>query len=440
MTDRTTRPADHPTLVLPGSPVSRRRFLTVLGGTGLGLVACTNGSGSAGRAPAPSPRPVAIPLAIADAGPPPALAAPEDRVLVIVELSGGNDGLSTVVPANDDEYRRLRGDLALDPDEVHWLDDDVGLHPRLERLARHGVATVEGVGSDRPDLSHFAMEERWMRGDVRGTTAARDSVLARLTAAVSADGRPFGAVSVSGTTHHLSASPYAVALSDPDALWFLRPDLEWPEAAGLRGAWAAAGSDRAGDVLLRRSAAQLNDLAARLSSGGVVDRDWEDPLVADSGPLGPGLALAADLIEAEVGVRVIHASLGGFDTHDGHAWAHDDLMHQLDLGIGGFLDRLDERGLAESVVVATTSEFGRRLRANSSGGLDHGTASTMLVAGAIGSARHGEPSSLTSLDADDNLIATTNFDRYLASLGQEWMGVDADWLLPEAAEPLGLWA
>lgn len=441
-------PTPDPRLVLPPSGsasgiVSRRRFLGGLGVAGLGLVACANrgSSGEALRRPPGSPAAVTAPIApaLADSGPPPALAAPEDRVLVIVELAGGNDGLSTVVPGEDPEYRRLRQELALDPAELHWLDDEVGLHPNLSRLAAHGVATVEGVGSDRPDLSHFAMEQRWLRGDVRGTASARDSVLARLTAAVSTDGRPFGAVSLTGTTPHLSASPQAVALSDPDELWFLRPEHEWQEVAGLRSAWTELGDDRPGATALRHAAERLNGLAADLAEGSVRDRDWEDPLVADGGPLGAGLALAADLIAADVGVRVIHTSMGGFDTHDGHGWVQDQLMDELDRGVGGFLDRLDERGLSDRVVVATTSEFGRRLRANASGGLDHGTASTMLVAGAVDAARHGEAPPLTRLDDDDNLVATVNFDRYLASLGQEWMGVDAEWLLPEPAEPLGIW-
>lgn len=278
-----------------------------------------------------------------------------------------------------------------------------------------------------------------MRGDPAGTAPVRDTVLGRLTTAVSADGRPFGAVSVSGPNHHLSANAQAVAISDPEALWFLDPEMDWVEVKALREVWGVAGGDRETDVALRRSAGQLNDLAATLAAHG-VERDWEDPLVAEGGPLGPGLALAADLISADVGIRVVHARLDGFDTHDGHGWAHDQLMDELDRGVGGFLDRIAERGLADRVVVATTSEFGRRLRANASVGLDHGTASTMLVAGAVTPGRHGEPSSLTTLDRDDNQIATTSFDRYLASLGQEWMGVDAEWLLPERAEPLGLWA
>ena len=169
-----------------------------------------------------------------------------------------------------------------------------------------------------------------------------------------------------------------------------------------------------------------------------IDRiDRDSPMVRDGGRLGRQLAMAAEVIKADVGVRIVHAQLGGFDTHESHAGRHNRLMEQFDGAVDGFLQEIEAVGMLDRVLVATTSEFGRRVRQNGSG-LDHGAASAMLMVGPIKAGRLGEPSPLGDLDRNDNLKTTVSFDRYLASLAQEWLGVDAAAVLPNEPQPIGI--
>ena len=146
------------------------------------------------------------------------------------------------------------------------------------------------------------------------------------------------------------------------------------------------------------------------------------------------------MLAAGLGVRVVHVPFDAdFDTHEGHRDRHDELMRDLDASLDAFLTDLDAAGLADRVLVATTSEFGRRPEETGEGGLDHGTASTMLLAGPVDAARLGEPVDYGRLDDDGNVGATVSFDRYQATLA-EWLGVPPGDVLDSAPEPLtGAW-
>jgi uncharacterized protein (DUF1501 family) len=131
----------------------------------------------------------------------------------------------------------------------------------------------------------------------------------------------------------------------------------------------------------------------------------------------------------------VHTSIGGFDTHSGQRGAHDERMRELAEALAACGADLDRRDLAGSVLVATTSEFGRRAKDNGSG-TDHGTASCALLMGPVHAGLHGEPASLTRLDADDNLVATASFEAYYATLAETWFGIDAERVLPSRPRPI----
>ncbi len=357
--------------------------------------------------------------------------AVDGRVLVIVDLFGGNDGLSTLVPYGSGRYYDMRPDLAVPQDDVLAIDDEVGLHPSLTRLHERGVLAVEGVGPIDGDLSHFDMSARWQRGDVDGTNAhLRTGFLARLVDAVD-DGSPLVGVSTTGSSPYLTnATAATLSMSDPDQLWMLQQD-DWDEMRFFRDQLTAFD-----DGPVAAGYARLIDLAERLDTGD-EEFDWEQPMIAEGGSLGHQLYLAADLIAAGVGTRVVYAGTGDYDTHSDHQWRQADNLSQVDASVNGFLERAEQLGFADRVVVATVSEFGRRVPENGSG-LDHGSASTMLVAGGGLSGLAGERPALDDLDEDDNLQTTVGFDRYLASLAQEWLGVEATSVLSTEPEPLGL--
>ncbi|MEZ5228099.1 MAG: DUF1501 domain-containing protein [Acidimicrobiales bacterium] len=133
----------------------------------------------------------------------------------------------------------------------------------------------------------------------------------------------------------------------------------------------------------------------------------------------------------------MYVGYGDFDTHVGHQWKQQDNLQRLDAALDGFLRRIDEAGASDRVLVATVSEFGRRVEEHD-GGLDHGSASTMLLAGPLHARQAGERPDLGDLDDDGNLRTTVPFDRYLATLAEEWLGVEAASVLPESATPLGI--
>lgn len=360
--------------------------------------------------------------------------AVDGRILVIVDLQGGNDGLSTLIPYGSGRYYDLRPELAVPQSDVLSIDDQVGLHPSLQRLHRRGVMAVEGVGPIDGDLSHFDMAARWQRGDVDGSNAnARTGFLARLIDAVD-DGSPLVGVSTSGTSPYLTNAVAAtLSLADVDQLWMLE-ETDWEEMAVFQTQLARFDDRPAGPVA--DGYGRLLDLAGRLD---VADEeiDWETPMLAEGGDIGHQLHLAADLIAADVGTRVVYAATGDYDTHSEHRWRQAENLNQIDASIDGFLDRAEVLGFADRVVVATVSEFGRRVPENGSG-LDHGSASTMLVAGGGLSGLGGERPDLSDLDDDENLRTTVGFDRYLASLAQEWLGVEAASVLTGDPQPLGL--
>jgi len=363
--------------------------------------------------------------------------AVDGRVLVIVDLQGGNDGLSTLVPAGDASYYDLRPNLAVAEDEVLELDNEVGLHPSLTGLHSRGITTIEGVGPINGDLSHFAMTERWERGDATGTNNFRSGFLGRLADALD-DGTPLIGTSLNGPTPYLVNQQAAtMSLSGPDDLWFLEP-AEW----GGQLAYQHGISLFNGETNVRASRVvdgfdQLSGLARQLNREARDEVDWSLPMVSDGGWLGRQLYHAGDLIAADVGLRIIYAATGDYDTHQNHQWRQAENLSQVDAAVEGFLDRATALEFDDRVLVATVSEFGRRVPEND-GGLDHGTASTMLLAGPVGNERLGERPSLTDLDENGNLAVPISFDRYLATLAQEWMGVEAASVLAGEPEPLGV--
>jgi uncharacterized protein (DUF1501 family) len=360
--------------------------------------------------------------------------APVDqRVLVLIELEGGNDGPSTVVPYGSGTYYDNRPNLAIAGESVLPVDADVGLNPALSDLHQRQLAVVEGVGPVNGSLSHFEMVERWDYGAMAGVDNRGSGFLARLADALDT-GAPVTGLSVAGHTPRLNnAASFTLALEGFNQLHVLTKD-DWifplyRQAMGGIGGGPVAST-------LADSWTELFAIGRSLPAD-YDDYDGDSPIIERGGQLGQQLALAAEIIKADLGVRVVHAQLGGFDTHKGHKGRHEQLMATLNGAVHEFLNLIDAAGLSDRVLVATTSEFGRRFRENASG-LDHGSASSMLMFGPVTPGRHGEPSPLGGLDDRGNLRTTVPFDRYLATMAQDWLGIEAGSVLPGGPQPLGL--
>ena len=414
---------------------SRRRFLAMCGlgaggltGAGVMLnrgggdgLSSVGGTGSASPISAAGSFGAPSPVSAAD---------PARRKLVIVELSGGNDGLATLIPMGDGRIHDLRPGL-LPEEEVLWLDDRSGLHPALTDLAGN-VAVLQGVGTPNPSGSHFESERRWWAGQTTGEDLPTTGFLGRLCDSLDS-GAPVTGVAMGQGMSLALQSERSVTLGIPDtgAGWFLTAEDKWFQ--NLRNGLRDLGTRDAADGQL--TAIARDGIGEALNFAAVLGRTEPNTEIYPGGALSDQLAASAALLALDEGVRVIHVQFGGFDTHGNQRGTHGGLMRDLNAAIGAFLDDLDDRDMGGEVLVATTSEFGRRPAQNDDGS-DHGAASVAMLAGPVRPGLHGEPLALDRLDDDDNLIATTMFDQYYATLAESWFGVPASEVLPGSPRPL----
>ena len=357
-----------------------------------------------------------------------------DRLLVVVEMPGGNDGLSMVVPYGEGAYYDVRPTLAVPEGDVLRIDDAFGLHPSLTRIADRGVAAVVGVGAPEPDGSHFEMMRRWWRGDPSPSIEGLGWI-GRL-ADVLDDGSSVATAMTIGTgSHPILIADHAATLAIPgaDAAWYLAGGDEGVEAAFQRGVRAIGGLS--GDGYYGRLATTSASTVALAEQ--LVGNDTDEDDAYPDSQLGRSLLFTRRLFQLGAGVRVVHVVMeGDFDTHEDHGGRYPNNMAVLDEAVGAFWDDLDRAGLADRVLLMTTSEFGRTVHENGSSGLDHGSASSMLVMGDVAHGVVGDAPSLTELDDNDDLIATARFDSYLAAAVEGWMGVPASEVFPTAPDLL----
>lgn len=362
-----------------------------------------------------------------------------ERVLVVVQLSGGNDGLNTVVPYRDDLYQRARPTLRVAEDRALKLDDHLGLHPDMpgfKRLFDDGLlSVVTNVGYPNPDRSHFRSMDIWHAADT-APEARHDGWLGRVVDRC-------GCPELSGQSGRRADAtvPFALHLDDealPLALKTQRlavPSIRDLAAFRLDGDAAALSSalsaprDAAPEsdlLFVQRTAVAACANAERIR---MVSEDRQAKSPYPSYGLATRLQQIAQLIGADFGPRIYYTSLGGFDTHARQALAHGPLLRELADSVAAFYDDLKRRGLAERVLMLTYSEFGRRLAENGGQGTDHGAAAPVFVAGpACRAGVIGGPPNLKDLDEGDVRHAVDFRSVYSAILDQ-WLAVPAATIL-----------
>lgn len=347
-----------------------------------------------------------------------------ERILVVVELSGGNDGLNTVVPYGDDRYYQLRPTLGIPAKNLRRIDDHFGFHPALfglERLYRDGkLAIVHGCGYERPILSHFSSMGFWHTGIPH--TGEKLGWLGRLADAVDPQVRRNYLVNIATAQSLAVRSRHHSPLVFYDPENFSRNGLYQQQPVFRRLSQRRPTHNASLDF--------LNGLVENATySAAFVRQAWADydspvDYGARSAGLGLDLRKIAALIKADMPAHLYYVSYAGnvFDTH----------VHQLDLhariltyssdALRAFIEDLGRIGRSRDVTVMVFTEFGRRVPENASKGTDHGTATPVFVLGdRVKGGFYGSPPSLTELD-DGNLRYTTDFRRVYASLIKEWLG------------------
>lgn len=362
------------------------------------------------------------------------------RVLVVLQLSGGNDGLNTVVPIEDDHYYRARPGLAIAKKDARRIDDLTGFHPsmrKLEAAYRDGrLAVVQSTGYPGANRSHFHSMDVWHTGDPSLTETRRGWLGRVLDADPRARGNPLFAIHIgdeaprmllSGTqrvTAFSSINDYGVQAdrAAPNDRVKIERALERMMDTDTGG---APGGKRGIDAV-RRTAAQA--LASGRHLKEAVGKSVTNAPYP-GGALAQQLRLAGQVIGSDLPVSVVSLAFGGFDTHANQRGTHANLWSQIDDALAAFHDDLTQRGRSEDVLVFLYSEFGRRVAENGSGGTDHGAGAPAFFFGSpVKGGLHGKAPDLADLDAGD-VRATTDFRRLYATILDRWLGVDSQAIL-----------
>ena len=365
----------------------------------------------------------------------------DSPILVILQLAGGNDGLNTVIPFQNDAYFRARPTLAIPKSKVLSLSDGFGLHPELTSLkSLHDnghLAVVHGVGYPNPNRSHFRSTEIWQTASDANKTE-KHGWLGRYFDSCCEGTDPAVGISIGS-----AQSPQAFAAekrrgisfanpsqfrfdlrksSDPDAAEeFYRSVNEMDhEMQGGSIGMLDGSADMDGETLdfLQRTA-----LDATVSSDKIlgIAGKTKSSSPYPAGNLADSLNLVARLIAGGMPTRVYYVSQGGYDTHSNQEGSHARLMAELGAALSAFTADLKSQGNFDRVLTMTFSEFGRRVAENASRGTDHGAAAPMfLLGGTIKPGLHGQAPSLEKLHNGD-LIHTVDFRNIYATILENWL-------------------
>jgi uncharacterized protein (DUF1501 family) len=353
-------------------------------------------------------------------------AAPQKdgRVLVVIQLDGGNDGINTVVPFKDEGYARNREALALPVKRLISVTDGIGLHPAMEgagRMIEAGrLAIVPGVGYPNPDRSHFRSMAIWHTArfdplDHTGPGWIGRGLDVRAVPETSGPASLYvGAGAVPSALRGRSAPVGSLEHID---------DITLSQSSAAKPAAGDATDDRESSdsvaSFVQRAALDAYATADRLAALGRDDSKARYP----SSALAQRLRLIARLLKGGFGARVFYTLQTGYDTHGAQPGTHFQLLNELSGALEAFHADLGASALLDRVLVMAFSEFGRRVAENGSAGTDHGTSGPVFLAGThIQSGLIGTYPSLTDL-VDGDLRMTVDFRRVYATVLEDWLGL-----------------
>ena len=345
------------------------------------------------------------------------------RLLILVELKGGNDGLNTVIPYSDPLYASLRPKIAIKRDEVIPLNPSIALHPSLQALMplwKSGELTVlQSVGYPQPNLSHFRSIEIWDTASA-STEFLHDGWLARVFARQPvpgeylADGVLIGSNDLGPLT-----STRAIALQNP--------------AQFTRQSRLANAAPAEGGAALRHILNVENDVA---QAGKRLDTSYNFKTEFPKGAFGDAVKTGCAVL-AGGQIALLRLTLAGFDTHQNQPGTHANLLRQLAEGLVALRSGLEELNRWQNTLVMMYSEFGRRPRENQSSGTDHGTSAPHFVLGGrVRGGIVGAPPALDRLDGNGNLPFETDFRSLYATVGERWWGLPAGSMFGTRIRPL----
>lgn len=375
-----------------------------------------------------------------------------DRILVVVQLAGGNDGLNTIVPYEMDAYYKARPQIAIPKKDVLKLENGFGLSPSaqgLKELFDEGhMAVVQGVGYPNPNRSHFTSTDIWQTGDPE--LRAHDGWIGRYfdSCCKGSDPDPepiFGVAMTKETPLSMQGQRFTpLSFETPDSLSWRGPARDARASETFRKLNNIDGDfpkeEHPLAEYLQRAAlkAQVGADEIRAAAGAkAAGRGARRGFArGGGGQLAQQLGLVARLIAADMPTRIYYVSMGGFDTHTGQSGRHQRLMTELGTAMKQFIETLEDQKLLDRVLVMTFSEFGRRVQENASGGTDHGEAAPMFLFGSrVRPGLHEKHPDLAKLRRGD-LEFGCDFRRVYATVLHDWMKAKPEAVLGKGFQPL----
>lgn len=362
--------------------------------------------------------------------------AEDNKILVVVQLSGGNDGLNTVIPYRNDIYYKVRPELGIKRKEAQVLNDELGIHPALKGLKAlyddGSLGVLNNVGYPNPDRSHFRSMDIWQTASGSSEVLSTGWIGRYLDAQCDGCGHTTQAIEVDDTLSlSLKGSKKrGIAASDPQRLY----------ASAHDGFFKSLVHDHPVQDDSHNVDYLYKTLAETMSSAEYIYKKSKVYKSASRYPnseFGKGLKTIAELIVSGCDTRVYYISLGSFDTHVNQHPQQQRLFTELGDGLKTFSDDLKRNNRFNDVVVMTFSEFGRRVAQNASGGTDHGTANCMFLVGG-GMKKQGVLNAapdLSHLDQKNpelgDLIYQVDFRDVYATVLHKWLNTDDKSILGE---------
>jgi uncharacterized protein (DUF1501 family) len=354
-----------------------------------------------------------------------------NKVLVILQLSGGNDGLNTVIPYRNDIYYKERKRIGIEKSKVLSLTDEAGLHPALtgfkELYDDGGLGIMNSVGYPNPDRSHFRSMDIWHTGSESKEYWTTGWLGRYLDAQCKGCDKPTYALELDDTLSLAMKGDgaKAIAMKDPKRLFGTANQRFFKDVMQQHKPTRSAGGDEPGEQPVDYLYKTLSETIS--SADYIFEKSKSHPSTAvyPKTDLGQNLKTIASLIFSDINTKVYYVSHGSFDTHINQQFQQQNLFTQMNEAVKAFTKDLKENGRFNDVLLMTFSEFGRRVAQNASGGTDHGTANNMfLIGGGIKEKGLINPMpDLSDLDEGD-LKYKVDFKNVYATVLKNWLAAD----------------
>jgi len=354
-----------------------------------------------------------------------------DKSMVFIQLTGGNDALNTVIPYTDGQYFDNRPTVGFDREKVLPLDDKLSLNPAMAPIKnlydRGKVAIINGIGYPTPNRSHFRSMDIWHTAEP--TKVVNEGWLGKTVRELDPNGENvLTAVNFGrGLPRALSANGVPVASVGDLATYGLYPDIKDDQIrqqtlAMFSQMYGGSGRDAVKEFIHQAGQGVLKG-ADILST---APQKYSSSVEYADNPLAKSLKDAAQVMFADIGTRIYYTGQGSYDHHSGEVPLHTGLIGDMSSAVSDFMDDLEEHGYDKDTVIVIFSEFGRRIKDNGSG-TDHGSGGVaFVIGGAVNGGLYGDQPSLKSKDQlEGDMHFSNDFRGAYTELLEDWMGVDA---------------